>query len=66
MKGGKVYGSGPGSRLINYRKDAIWRSPPTSAMSSAEVAVRHLGVKDARAVFPGYAISATRFPGFLS
>jgi hypothetical protein len=27
--------------------------------------VRHLGVKDATAVFPGYAISPARFPGVL-
>ena len=31
-----------------------------------EVVVRHLGVKDPRQIFPGYAISPARFPGFLA
>ena len=31
----------------------------------AEVAVRHLGVRDARAIFPGYAVDPRSFPGVL-
>ena len=30
-----------------------------------EILVRHLGARDLRAVFPGYAVDATRFPGVL-
>jgi uncharacterized protein (DUF1501 family) len=31
----------------------------------AEVAVRHLGLADPSPVFPGYAISQSRFPGVI-
>ena len=32
----------------------------------AEVVVRHLGVRDPRPIFPGYDVTATRFPGLLA
>jgi hypothetical protein len=31
-----------------------------------EVVVRHLGLKDARPIFPGYAITPAAFAGFLA
>jgi hypothetical protein len=31
-----------------------------------EIVVRHLGVQDPAAIFPGYAITPARFPGFLA
>ena len=30
-----------------------------------EIVTRHLGVSDARPVFPGYATSAAKFPGLF-
>ena len=32
----------------------------------AEISTRHLGSKDAKAVFPGYELNQSRFKGFLS
>jgi len=31
-----------------------------------EIVVRHLGVADARTIFPGYSINAARFTGLVS
>ena len=66
VKGGKVYGRWPGLAPAQ-RHDSRDLAVTTDFRDVfSEVAVRHLGVKDAGAVFPGYAISAARFPGFLS
>jgi len=66
VKGGKVYGQWPGLAQTQ-RHDGRDLAVTTDFRDVfAEVAVRHLGVKDVRAVFPGYAVSAARFPGFLS
>ena len=66
VRGGKVYGRWPGldvSRLYEGRDLAV-----TTDFRDVfgEVVVRHLGVKDPRQIFPGYAISPARFPGFLA
>jgi uncharacterized protein (DUF1501 family) len=66
VKGGKVYGRWPGL-APGQRHDGRDLAVTTDFRDVfSEVAVRHLGVKDARAVFPGYAISPARFPGFLA
>jgi uncharacterized protein (DUF1501 family) len=65
VKGGKVYGRWPGLAPAQ-RHDGRDLAVTTDFRDVfGEVAVRHLEVKDARAVFPGYAISPARFPGFL-
>ena len=55
VKGGKVYGRWPGLAPAqrHERRDLAVTTDFRDVFS--EVAVRHLGVKDARAVFPGYA-----------
>ncbi len=66
VQGGKVYGRWPGLASAQ-RHDGRDLAVTTDFRDVfGEVAVRHLGVKDVRAVFPGYAVNAARFPGFLS
>ena len=66
VNGGKVYGRWPGLAPAQ-RHDGRDLAVTTDFRDVfAEIAVRHLGVRDARAVFPGYAISPARFPGFLA
>jgi uncharacterized protein (DUF1501 family) len=65
VRGGRVFGRWPGlerDRLFEQRDLAI-----TTDFRDVfgEIAVRHLGVRSPQAVFPGYAIDAGRFCGFL-
>jgi uncharacterized protein (DUF1501 family) len=65
VQGGKVYGRWPGLAPAQRHEGRDLAVTTDFRDVFAEVAVRHLGVKDARAVFPGYAVSPARFPGFL-
>jgi uncharacterized protein (DUF1501 family) len=66
VRGGKVYGRWPGL-AVGQRHEGRDLAVTTDFRDVfAEVAVRHLGVRDARAVFPGYAISPARFAGLLA
>jgi uncharacterized protein (DUF1501 family) len=66
VRGGRVYGEWPGLAPAQ-RHDGRDLAVTTDFRDVfGEIAVRHLGVKDVGAVFPGYAGSASRFPGFLS
>ena len=66
VRGGKVYGRWPGlapERRYEGRDLAIttdFRDVFT------EIVVRHLGVADARPIFPGYAVQPAKFPGLFS
>jgi uncharacterized protein (DUF1501 family) len=66
VRGGKVYGRWPGLSIEQRfeRRDLAVTTDFRDVF--AEVVVRHLGVRDARPIFPGYDLSATRFPGLLS
>jgi len=66
VQGGKVYGRWPGLAPAQRHEGCDLAVTTDFRDVFSEIAVRHLGVRDARAVFPGYAISAARFPGFLS
>jgi uncharacterized protein (DUF1501 family) len=64
-RGGKVYGRWPGltaDRRYEGRDLAI-----TTDFRDVfgEIVVRHLGLPDARPVFPGYAAQPSRFPGLF-
>lgn len=66
VRGGTVYGKWPGlapGQRFEGRDLAV-----TTDFRDVfgEVAVRHLGVADSRAIFPGYTISERNFRGFLS
>ena len=66
VHGGRVYGQWPGlsqERRFEGRDLAV-----TTDFRDVfgEIVVRHLGVRDPRAIFPGYAIAQGRFPGLFS
>jgi uncharacterized protein (DUF1501 family) len=66
VRGGHVYGKWPGL-AVEHRYDARDLAVTTDFRDVfAEVAVRHLGIEDARPVFPGYNISPSRFPGLFA
>ena len=64
--GGKVYGKWPGLEP-EQRFEARDLAVTTDFRSVfAEVVVRHLGLADPSAVFPGFKVQPAAFPGFLS
>jgi uncharacterized protein (DUF1501 family) len=65
VRGGKVYGRWPGLSVDQRyeRRDLAVTTDFRDVFG--EIVVRHLGVNDPRPIFPGYAISATRFPGLF-
>ncbi|MBZ5557340.1 MAG: DUF1501 domain-containing protein [Acidobacteriia bacterium] len=65
VRGGRVYGRWPGLAIEQRyeRRDLAVTTDFRDVF--AEVVVRHLGVQDARPIFPGYGISAARFPGLF-
>jgi uncharacterized protein (DUF1501 family) len=66
VRGGRVYGRWPGL-AVNERYDARDLAVTTDFRDVfAEIVVRHLGIADARPVFPGYAVNASRFPGMFA
>jgi uncharacterized protein (DUF1501 family) len=66
VRGGRVYGRWPGL-AVNQRYDGRDLAVTTDFRDVfAEIVVRHLGVTDARPIFPGYNIQPGKFPGLFS
>jgi uncharacterized protein (DUF1501 family) len=65
VRGGKVYGRWPGLAVDKRHEGRDLAVTTDFRDVFAEIAVRHLGVRDAAAVFPRFSISAGRFPGLL-
>jgi len=66
VRGGKVYGKWPGL-AVDKRYDGRDLAVTTDFRDVfGEVVVRHLGVNDARSIFPGYNVQATKFPGLFA
>jgi uncharacterized protein (DUF1501 family) len=65
VKGGTVYGTWPGLAVAQRHEGRDLAVTTDFRDVFAEIAVRHLGVRDLPAVFPGFPISPARFPGFL-
>ena len=65
VKGGKVYGTWPGLKAEQRyeRRDLAVTTDFRDVF--AEVVVRHLGINDPAAIFPGYSIKPANFPGLL-
>jgi uncharacterized protein (DUF1501 family) len=66
VKGGKVYGQWPG-----LKSDQLYEGRDLALTTDfrdvfGEIATRHLASKDTKSVFPGYALNASKFKGFLS
>jgi uncharacterized protein (DUF1501 family) len=65
VQGGRVYGKWPGLD-VERRYDRRDLAVTTDFRDVfGEIVTRHLGVTDARQVFPGYPLSAARFPGLF-
>lgn len=66
VRGGKVYGRWPGLDR-NQRFEGRDLQVTTDFRDVfGEIVVRHLGVSDARPIFPGYTITPSKFAGFLT
>ena len=65
VRGGKVYGKWPGLS-VDKRYDGRDLAVTTDFRDVfGEVVTRHLALRDARQVFPGYPMSEARFPGLF-
>jgi len=66
VRGGRVYGRWPGL-AASHRYDGRDLAVTTDFRNVfAEVVVRHLGVGDPAAIFPGFAASAGNYPGLFA
>jgi len=66
VHGGHVFGKWPGLS-VDRRYDGRDLAVTTDFRDVfAEVVVRHLGVSNAAPIFPGYAVSASKFPGLFA
>jgi uncharacterized protein (DUF1501 family) len=66
VRGGRVYGRWPGL-AVEQRYEGRDLAVTTDFRDVfGEIVVRHLGVRDARPIFPGYAISSVKFPGLFA
>jgi uncharacterized protein (DUF1501 family) len=64
--GGRVYGRWPGL-AVEQRYDGRDLAVTTDFRDVfGEVVTRHLGVTNPAPIFPGYAISAAKFPGLFA
>src|SRR5205085_10204658 len=66
VKGGKVYGRWPGLATDRRYEGRDLAVTTDFRDVFGEVVVKHMGVADAASIFPGYAISAARFPGVFA
>ena len=66
VRGGKVYGRWPGLKddQLNEGRDLALTTDFRDVCG--EIATRHLGSKDTKSIFPGYALNSSHFKGFLS
>ena len=65
MRGGKVYGDWPG-----LKSDQLYEGRDLAVTTDfrdvfGEIAQKHLGATDLKAVFPGYEMSSSKFRGVL-
>jgi uncharacterized protein (DUF1501 family) len=65
VRGGRVYGKWPGL-AVEHRYEGRDLAITTDFRDVfAEIVVRHLGVADARSIFPAYNVQSSRFPGLF-
>jgi uncharacterized protein (DUF1501 family) len=66
VRGGRVYGRWPGL-AVERRYDRRDLAVTTDFRDVfGEIVSRHLGVRDARAIFPGYDLQAVKYPGLFA
>ncbi len=66
VRGGRVHGTWPGLASEKRYEGRDLAVTTDFRDVFAEVIVRHLGVKDAQSVFPGYTVRTARFPGLFA
>jgi uncharacterized protein (DUF1501 family) len=66
VRGGRVFGAWPGLAPEKRHEGRDLAVTTDFRDVFGEIVVRHLGVGDPRPIFPGYAISAARFPGLFA
>ena len=65
VKGGRVYGTWPGLAAHQRYQGRDLAVTTDFRDVFAEVVVRHLELRSAEGVFPGYRVDPARFPGLL-
>jgi len=65
VRGGRVYGRWPGLAAERRHEGRDLAVTTDFRDVFGEIVVRHLGVADPTPVFPGYKITASRFPGLF-
>jgi uncharacterized protein (DUF1501 family) len=66
VRGRRVYGKWPGLSVERRYEGRDLAVTTDFRDVFGEVVTRHMGVADARPVFPGYALSSARFPGLFA
>ena len=66
VKGGRVYGKWPGLAAGQRYEGRDLAVTTDFRDVFGEIVVRHLGVADPKPIFPGYAITPSKFPGLLA
>jgi uncharacterized protein (DUF1501 family) len=66
VRGGHVYGKWPGLATDRRYEGRDLAVTTDFRDVFCEIVSRHLGLRDARQVFPGFAVSETRFPGLFT
>ena len=65
VRGGHVFGKWPGLAVPQRFEGRDLAVTTDFRDVFAEIVVRHLGVDDAKPIFPGYDVQASRFPGLF-
>jgi uncharacterized protein (DUF1501 family) len=65
VRGGRIYGRWPGLKPSQLNEDRDLALTTDFRDVFAEIVARHLGAQSPSSIFPGFAISPSRFPGFL-
>ena len=65
VRGGKVFGAWPGLAADRRYEGRDLAVTTDFRDVFGEVVVRHLGVRDPNAIFPGYPVSPAKFPGLF-
>ena len=66
VRGGHVYGKWPGLSPEHRYEGRDLAVTTDFRDVFAEIVVRHLGVQDAKPIFPGYTVGPTKFPGLFA
>jgi uncharacterized protein (DUF1501 family) len=66
VRGGRVYGRWPGLAVEQRYEQRDLAVTTDFRDVFGEIVVRHMGVNDPAAIFPGYAVNPSRFPDLLA